>query len=73
MQIKLRKIGNGYGVLLPKQAIEHLRVAEGDALNLTETSTGIELSSFDANFSAEIEAFRRTEPHHRNSYRELGK
>jgi len=70
---KLRKIGNGYGVLLPKQVIERLRLTEGSVLSLTETSAGIELSPFDADFSEQVEAFRRTEPRHRNSYRELAK
>jgi len=73
MQTKLRKIGNGYGVLLPKQLIETLRLSEGDVLNLTETNAGIELSPFDADFSEQVEAFRRTEARHRNSYRELAK
>jgi putative addiction module antidote len=73
MQTKLRKIGNGYGVLLPKQLIETLRLSEGDLLTLTETDSGVELSPFDANFSEQVEAFRRTEPRHRNSYRELAK
>jgi len=70
---KLRKIGNGYGVLLPKQVIERLRLTEGSVLSLAETSAGIELSPFDANFSEQVEAFRRTESRHRNSYRELAK
>jgi len=73
MQTKLRKIGNGYGVLLPKQVIETLRLSDGDLLTLTETNSGIELSPFDANFSEQVEAFRRTESRHRNSYRELAK
>lgn len=73
MQTKLRKIGNGYGVLLPKQVIERLRVEEGGLLTLKETSTGIELSPFDADFSEQVEAFRRTEHRHRNTYRELAK
>ena len=73
MQTKLRKIGNGYGVLLPKQLIETLRLSEGDVLTLTETDSGIELSPFDADFSEQVEAFRRTESRHRNSYRELAK
>jgi len=73
MQTKLRKIGNGYGVLLPRQLIETLRLSEGDVLTLTGTGSGIELSPFDADFSAQVEAFRRTEPRHRNSYRELAK
>ncbi len=73
MQTKVRKIGNGYGVLLPKQVIESLRLAEGDVLNLTETDDGIQLSPYDASFSEQVEAFRRTEAKHRNSYRELAK
>ena len=73
MQTKLRKIGNGYGVLLPKQVIEALRLNEGDLLTLSETKAGIELSPFDASFSEQVEAFRRTESRHRNSYRELAK
>ncbi len=73
MQTKLRKIGNGYGVLLPKRLIETLRLSEGDVLTLTATNSGIELSPFDANFSEQVEAFRRTESRHRNSYRELAK
>ncbi len=73
METKLRKIGNGYGVLLPKQLIETLRLSEGDVLTLNETDAGIELSPFDADFSEQVEAFRRTESRHRNSYRELAK
>ena len=73
MQTKLRKIGNGYGVLLPRQIIETLRLSEGDILTLTETDFRIELSPFDAEFSEQVEAFRRTESRHRNSYRELAK
>ena len=73
MKTKLRKIGNGYGVLLPKQVLERLRVEEGGALMLRETSSGIELSPYEADFSEQVEAFRRTEHRHRNSYRELAK
>ena len=73
MQTKLRKIGNGYGVLLPKHLIEALRLNEGDVLTLKETASGVEMSPFDANFSEQVEAFRRTESRHRNSYRELAK
>jgi antitoxin component of MazEF toxin-antitoxin module len=71
MLVKLRKIGKGYGVLLPKQIIERLRLTEGSVLSLSETSTGIELSPFDDDFSEQVEAFRRTETRHRNSYRKL--
>jgi len=72
VKTKLRKIGNGLGVLLPKEAIARLRVREGSTLTISETNSGIELSPFDADFSAQVEAFRRTETRHRNAYRELG-
>ena len=73
MKTKLRKIGNGLGVLLPKEAVTRLRLEEGGILTISDTETGIELSPFDADFSAQVEAFRRTELRHRNSYRELAK
>ncbi|MGA2905023.1 MAG: AbrB/MazE/SpoVT family DNA-binding domain-containing protein [Candidatus Korobacteraceae bacterium] len=73
MKTKLRRIGNGYGVLLPKEVIQRLRVAEGSVLTISESSAGIQLSPFDADFSAQVEAFRRTEPQHRKAYRELAK
>ena len=38
MQTKVRKIGNGYGVLLPKQLMEALRLNEGDVLTIRETA-----------------------------------
>ncbi|MGC2108933.1 MAG: AbrB/MazE/SpoVT family DNA-binding domain-containing protein [Candidatus Korobacteraceae bacterium] len=73
MKTKLRKIGNGLGVLLPKEVISRLRVEEGSTLSISDTETGIELSPFDADFSDQVEAFRRIEPRHRNSLRELAK
>ena len=73
MKTKLRKIGNGFGVLLPKEVVERLRVSEGSTLTISETEAGIQLSPFDAEFSEQVEAFRRIEPRHRNSLRELAK
>ncbi|MGB7556528.1 MAG: hypothetical protein WBM04_19340 [Candidatus Korobacteraceae bacterium] len=73
MKVSVRKIGNGYGILLPKRVIHRLGLAEGNVLNLPETAAGIELSAFVSNFSEQIEAFRRTGPRHRNTYRKLAK
>jgi len=73
MKTKLRKIGSGYGVLLPKKVIDKLRLSVGDELELVEQEWGIELSAFDPDFADQVGAFRRTEGQHRNSYRELRK
>ena len=35
-ELKVRKIGNSYGVVLPKEALATLRVKEGDTLTATE-------------------------------------
>ena len=73
MKTKLRKIGSGYGVLLPKKVIDNLRLSLGAELELTEDEWGMELSAFDPDFANQVEAFRKTEAGHRNSYRELKK
>lgn len=73
MDTRIRKIGNGYGVLLPKQIVDELRLEEGSVLSIVKDAEGIHLSPYDANFSEQLEAFRRTEAKHRNSYRELAK
>lgn len=36
LQTKVRKIGNSYGILLPKEAIHAMKVKEGDAIYLTD-------------------------------------
>ena len=72
MKTKLRMIGSGYGVLLPKKVIDNLRLSVGDELELTEHEWGIELTPFDLEFSKQVEAFLATEGKHRNSYRALG-
>lgn len=73
METRVRKIGNGYGVLIPKQIMEEMRLEEGSVLTLVADSEGLHLSPYDASFKDQLEAFRRTEFRHRNSYRELAK
>jgi antitoxin MazE len=76
MELKIRKIGNGYGVLLPKQLLDEMSLEEGSLLEL-EKVTGAkavyQMTPVDAQFTAQVEAFLRTEPFHRNTYRELAK
>ncbi len=73
MKTKLRQIGTGFGVLLPKRVIDDLRLSVGDELEMTVDESGIELSPFDPEFAEQMDAFRRTEAAHRNSYRRLNK
>ncbi len=69
----IRKIGNGYGVLLPKAMLDEMRLREGDIVTVERGENGIRLVPFDAEFQEQLEAFRKVESRHRNSLRELAK
>lgn len=40
VELKLRKIGNSLGVILPKEALTKLQVQDGDTLVLTDAPDG---------------------------------
>ena len=73
MQLKIRKIGNGYGVLFPKQMLDDLNLSEDSTVNVSKVDGVYQLTPFDEEFTAQVEAFLQTEAAHRNSYRELAK
>jgi antitoxin component of MazEF toxin-antitoxin module len=73
MQLKIRKIGNGYGVLLPKQILEEMALEEGSLVDVDKVGNVYQLTPVDEEFTRQVEAFLRTEPQHRNTYRELAK
>jgi putative addiction module antidote len=40
LELKLRKVGNSVGVVLPKEALARLNVQEGDTVTLTDSPEG---------------------------------
>ena len=73
MELKVRQFGNGYGVLLPKQLLEEMHVVENSILSVEKVNGVYQMTPVDEQFSRQVEAFLRTEPLHRNTYRELAK
>jgi antitoxin component of MazEF toxin-antitoxin module len=73
IELKVRKVGNGFGVLLPKQFLEEAGLEEGALLSLERVGGAYQLKPVDEEFTRQVEAFLRTEPDHRNTYRELAK
>ncbi|MEE8623483.1 MAG: AbrB/MazE/SpoVT family DNA-binding domain-containing protein [Alphaproteobacteria bacterium] len=71
--LKVRKIGNSYGVVLPKRLIEELGVKEGDRVFWVRTPDGIKLTPYDPDFAAVMEANRDYMRRHRNALRQLAK
>lgn len=54
MQIKITKIGNSAGIILPKDVLARLRVEQGDLLYVSETPDGIRLTASNPDFAAKM-------------------
>lgn len=73
LELKLRKVGNSVGVTLPKEALAHLKVAEGDTITLTEAQDGVRLTAGKAEFAKSMAVFESLNRRYRNALRELAK
>ncbi|MBA4339282.1 MAG: AbrB/MazE/SpoVT family DNA-binding domain-containing protein [Hyphomonas sp.] len=72
-RLKIRKIGNSLGVVLPKDVLEHLKVKEGDTLNVATVPTGVTLSVSDAEVDRLMEMAERIMDENREVLRALAK
>jgi len=52
--LKITKIGNSAGVVLPKELLARLRVGPGDLLYATEAPDGVRLTAADPDFEAQM-------------------
>ena len=74
VEMKLRKIGGSLGVVLPKEAVSALNVAEGDNLFLNESPDGsFRLTVMNPEFSKQMAIAREGMRQYRNTLRELAK
>ncbi len=55
MALKIKKIGNSAGVVLPKELLARLRVGPGDQVYVTEAPDGLRLTAADPDFAATME------------------
>ena len=54
MQLKITKIGNSAGVILPKELLARLRVEAGDSLFVSETPDGVRITAANPDFAAKM-------------------
>ncbi len=54
MQLKVTKIGNSAGVILPKELLARLRVELGDSIFATESPDGVRLTASNPDFAAKM-------------------
>lgn len=71
--VKVRKVGNSLGVILTKDVVDSLGVAEGDELFAIRTPDGIRLTPYDPDFATAIESTRDYMRRHRDALHELAK
>lgn len=70
--LKVRRIGNSLGVVLPREVIAHLQVQDGDTLFLLETSDGgYKLTPYDPEFEQKMAKAEEIMSRYRNTLRKL--
>lgn len=72
-RLKVRKIGNSVGVIVPKEVLDKLRVKEGDELFAADTPDGLHLTPYRPDSGNTMKLFERTRRKLRNAFRELAK
>lgn len=72
LKLTLRRTGNSVGIVLPKEALDHLGASEGDAVFLTFVAEGaLRLSTADPEFEAKVQAAETINRQYGNAIRAL--
>jgi putative addiction module antidote len=69
--LKLRKVGNSVGAILPQEILARMHVTDGDTIFLTEAPGGYRLTPYDPDFEQQMTRARRIMKKRRNVLREL--
>jgi putative addiction module antidote len=74
MELKVRKIGNSLGVVLPKEAVNRLNASNGDRLFLIESPDGAyQLTPYDPGFEKKLAKTEEIIGRYRNTLHTLAK
>jgi putative addiction module antidote len=76
IELRLRRVGNSLGIILPKEALEALGVdgKEGETLTLAQLPDGrMELRHVDQKFEKKLALLRDTMKRYKNTLRTLAK
>ena len=74
LELKLRKVGNSIGIVLPKEALARLNADEGDAIYLTEsTDGGFRVTATNPEFAQKMKVAEPLSRRYRHALKELAK
>ena len=71
--MKLTRIGNSLGVVIPKEVLARLDLEAGDTIYLTESPDGYRLTPYDADFERQFVLAKKIMKKDRAILRELAK
>jgi putative addiction module antidote len=71
--LKITKIGNSAGIVLPKELLARLRVGLGDEVYVTEAPDGVRITAADPSFAEKMTVAERIMREDRDILRELAK
>lgn len=72
-EVRVIKIGNSQGVILPKDVLAQLAVEQGDTIDLIAKDGGVFLRKQDVGFADQMAAAREVMRRRRDALRELAK
>ena len=73
IKLKVTAIGNSMGIVIPKEALNKMKVSKGDALYLVENSDGFSLTPYQQDFENQVDVAKDIMKRYRNTLRELAK
>lgn len=71
--LKLRAIGNSVGVVLPKDLLARMNLAEGDTVQVVESAEGLLLTTMPQETETQLELGRELMRKYRESFAALAK
>ncbi len=69
--LKIEKVGDSLGVVLPQEVLQRLDVKEGDTLYLLDTADGMKIATHDPNLEKAMQAYEKVNQKYTNALREL--
>lgn len=73
MKLKLKKIGNSTGLILPKELLARLRLEEGDEVVVSEKPDGFAVTRDQETLEKGLEIARKAMKTYHNALKELAK
>jgi putative addiction module antidote len=71
--LKVRKVGNSLGLVLPKEVVARLKVEEGDVVYLTDAQDGYRITPLDPDFAKQMAIAEAIMREDRDILRELAR